>query len=128
MILLFHSLQFTLKWGCSKESGENKNKYISYIYFIHIYFLYIYMYVYIHTHILVFLDSLLWPHFIHAHARTHTHTHTWLLSNTGLNCAGPLICGLFFSVNVVLQYYMICDWLNLQMQNSGCGRPTISYM
>ena len=35
-----------------------------------------------------------------------------------LNCAGPLICGFFFSINI-LKYHIIQDWLNLQLWNYG---------
>lgn len=36
------------------------------------------------------------------------YNYSWFLDNMGLNCAGSLICGFFFSS----KYYMIHSWLN----------------
>lgn len=41
--------------------------------------------------------------------------YSWPLTNTGLNSVGPLILEFFFS-NYIVQYHMICGWLNPQMQ------------
>ena len=54
--------------------------------------------------------------------------YSWPLSNTGLNCAGPLVYQIFSVVNIsILQ---ICGWLTLQMLNSryrGLPIPSIEY-
>ena len=43
-----------------------------------------------------------------------TRTDVWLTveQHMGLNCTGPLTHWLFSIVNIVLQHYMICSWLN----------------
>ena len=47
--------------------------------------------------------------------------YSWPLNKTGLNCVGPLICRFFFQE--ILQYYVICAWLNQKMHNCGYRGP-----
>ena len=44
--------------------------------------------------------------------------------NMGFNCIGPHIHRFFFNKYIV-QYYMICGWLNPQMWNHGYGGQTV---
>ena len=50
--------------------------------------------------------------------------YSWALNNTGLSCAGPLLCRFFFN-KYILQYITIWGWLNLWMGNCKYTGPAI---